>query len=211
VMHNAFEPFFTTKPPGEGSGLGLSQVYGVAKQSGGSVQIESAVGKGATISVLLPRALEAADRDVSSDPAPAVSDEPLHEAVIWNRVILVVDDEAECRETVSATLIANGFAVAVADSGEAALRLVDSGLDFDLLLVDFIMPGMNGIQLAREIRARRTSVPVVFFTGGNTESISGERWVVAKPFLGRTLIDTLCAALTLPHEDAVRHSTSQTV
>ena len=100
--------------------------------------------------------------------------------------ILVVDDEAECRETVSAMLAANGFAVTAAQSGEAALRLVEQGLDFHLLLVDFTMPGMSGVELAQEVRARRPSVPVVFFTGGDGEWISGERWVLRKPFLSRS-------------------------
>ena len=101
----------------------------------------------------------------------------------------------------------------LAESGEAALRLVDSGLDFHLLLVDFAMPGMNGAELAQEIRARRPSLPVVFFTGGDGEWISGERWVLMKPFLSRTLIDTLRAALGLSQETRrrSRHSTSQTV
>ena len=211
VLRNAFEPFFTTKPPGQGSGLGLSQVYGVASQSGGGVRIDSAVGKGTTVSVLFPRAAEEADADGASDPEQAAGAEP-RLATAANRTILVVDDEAECRETISAMLVANGFAAVVADSGEAALRLVDGGLEFDLLLVDFAMPGMNGAELAREMRARRPSVPVVFFTGGDAEWISGERWVLTKPFLGRTLIDTLRAALGLAQEaGSVRHSTSQTV
>jgi FixJ family two-component response regulator len=89
---------------------------------------------------------------------------------------------------------------------------VDSGVDFHLLLVDFAMPGMNGAELAQKIRARRPSLPVVFFTGGDSEWISGERWVLMKPFLSRTLTDTLRAALGLSQEpDAIRHSTSQTV
>ena len=82
---------------------------------------------------------------------------------------------------------------------------------FDLLLVDFAMPGMNGIELARGSCAPAI-VPVVFFTGGDGEPIGGERWVLVKPFLGRTLIETLRAALGLADTtDAIRHSTSQTV
>jgi signal transduction histidine kinase len=211
VQRNAFEPFFTTKPPGQGSGLGLSQVYGLASQSGGGVRIDSVVGKGTTVSVLLPRAAEEADADGASDPAHAARAEP-RLATAANRTILVVDDEAECRDTISAMLVANGFAAIVADSGEAALRLMDGGVEFHLLLVDFAMPGMNGAELAREMRARRPSIPVVFFTGGDAEWIGGERWVLMKPFLGRTLADTLRAALGLTQEaGSIRHSTSQTV
>jgi signal transduction histidine kinase/CheY-like chemotaxis protein len=212
VLQNAFEPFFTTKPPGQGSGLGLSQVYGVARQSGGSVRIDSAMGKGTTVSVLFPRATYETDRDASLDPERAASSEPQNATVAWHRRILVVDDEVECRDTISAMLTANGLAVAVAESGEAALRLVDSGLDFHLLLVDLVMPDMNGLELARQVRLRRPSIPVVFFTGGDAEPIGGERWVLVKPFLGRTLIETLRAALGLAEEsNAIRHSTSQTV
>ena len=129
-----------------------------------------------------------------------------------NRTILVVDDEAECRDTISAMLAANGFSVALAESGEAALRLVDRGLEFHLLLVDFAMPAMNGAELAQEVRARRPSIPVVFFTGGDGEWISGERWVLTKPFPSHTLTDTLRAALGLAQEtDSIRRTTSQTV
>jgi CheY-like chemotaxis protein len=109
-------------------------------------------------------------------------------------------------------LAANGFSVALAESGEAALRLVDRGLEFHLLLVDFAMPAMNGTELAREVRARRPSMPVVFLTGGDGEWISGERWVLTKPFPSHTLTDTLRTALGLAREDnTIRHSTSQTV
>jgi signal transduction histidine kinase/CheY-like chemotaxis protein len=212
VQRNAFEPFFTTKPPGQGSGLGLSQVYGLASQSGGGVQIDSAVGKGTTVTVLLPRASDQAHVAGGSVPEGAPGGEPRRDAVAWNRTILVVDDEAECRDTISAMLAASGFAAIVAESGEAALRLVDRGIDFHLVLVDFAMPGMNGAELAREMRARRSSVPVVFITGSDGEWISGERWVLMKPFLSRTLTDTLRAALGLVQEpSSVRHSTSQTV
>jgi FixJ family two-component response regulator len=89
---------------------------------------------------------------------------------------------------------------------------LDSGLDFQLLLVDVSMPGMSGTELAHEVRARRPSVPVVFFTGGDAEWISGERWVLAKPFLSRALMDTLRAALGLTGDSAAAwQNTSQTV
>jgi len=212
VQRNAFEPFFTTKPPGQGSGLGLSQVYGLASQSGGGVRIDSVVGKGTTVGVLFPRATEDADADDGTGSERAAGAEPRRDAPAWHRTILVVDDEVECRDTISAMLAANGFAAIVAESGEAALHLVDAGTDFDLLLVDFAMPGINGAELAQEIRTRRPSVPVVFFTGGDGEYISGERWVLMKPFLGHTLTDTLRAALGLtPQTSSIRHSTSQTV
>jgi len=212
VLHNAFEPFFTTKPPGLGSGLGLSQVYGVASQSGGGVRIESAVGKGTTVTVLFPRAARQTDVDGGEAPERAIGAGSRRGAAALNCTILVVDDEAECRDTISAMLTANGFSVALAESGEAALRLVDQGLGFHLLLVDFAMPAMNGAELAREVRARRPSIPVVFFTGGDGEWISGERWVLTKPLPNHTLTDTLRAALGLAQQtDSIRRATSQTV
>jgi signal transduction histidine kinase len=214
VLEKVFEPFFTTKPPGQGSGLGLSQVYGVASQSGGGVRIDSAPGKGTTVSVLFPRTADDTDADVGSGLEAAVGSEPRNNVAMdeCRCRILVVDDEGACRDTVSAMLTHNGFAVAAAESGEAALRLLANGLDFDLLLVDFGMPGMSGIELAQQVRGRQPSVPVVFFTGGDTEWISGERWVLAKPFLSRTLMDTLHAALGLTGEPAAtRQNTSQTV
>jgi signal transduction histidine kinase len=212
VARNAFEPFFTTKPPGQGSGLGLSQVYGVASQSGGGVRIDSVLGTGTTVRVFFPRAtLEAPDGSAPvTDPGEV--GELRQDGVGWGRTVLVVDDEAECRETIAAMLAVSGFTVAVAESGDAALELVDKGLDFHLLLVDVAMPGMNGVELAREVRARRPSVPVVFFTGGDADAVGGERWVLMKPFLSRTLISTLRAALGLTQEtSSARQSTSQTV
>jgi CheY-like chemotaxis protein len=205
VLGSAFEPFFTTKPPGQGSGLGLSQVYGVATQSGGGVRIDSAVGKGTTVSVLFPRA--AADESPDADAqkagaAPAQRDS----------IVLLVDDEADSRETITGMVSANGFSVIAADSGGEAIRLIELGLKFDILLVDFAMPGMNGVELAHAVWARRPSFPVVFFTGGDVEPISGERWVLMKPFLTRTLIDTLHAALEQTQgTDPARRSTTQAV
>ncbi|HET7879817.1 MAG TPA: PAS-domain containing protein [Acetobacteraceae bacterium] len=200
VLHNAFEPFFTTKPPGQGSGLGLSQVYGVASQSGGGVWIDSTLGKGTTVSVLLPRA--AKEAQVASGAEAATVTDP----ATGRRRILVVDDDAEVRDTVSAVLESNGFAATTAPTGEAALRLADEGLDFQLLLVDFAMPDMNGGELADEMRARRPALPVVFLAVGDGEWVSGERWVLRKPLAGRSLIETLHTALGQPRETAIRRS-----
>jgi DNA-binding response OmpR family regulator len=99
----------------------------------------------------------------------------------------------------------------MAESAAAALRLIDGGLDFHLLLVDVAMPDMNGVELTHKVRESRPSVPVVFLAGDD-EWISGERWVLLKPFLTRTLVDTVRAALGLTQEkDAVRQIRPQTV
>jgi CheY-like chemotaxis protein len=211
VQRNAFEPFFTTKPPGQGSGLGLSQVYGVASQSGGSVQIDSALGHGTTVSVLFPRAVPEADPDAISSLERAAQAKRPPEDGVRQRTVLVVDDEADYRDTVEALLAGSGFVPVMAENAEVALRLIDGGLDFHLLLVDVAMPDMNGVELTRKVRASRPSVPVVFLAGDD-EWISGERWVLMKPFLTRTLIDTVRAALGLTQEkDAVRQNRPQTV
>jgi signal transduction histidine kinase len=211
VRRNAFEPFFTTKPPGQGSGLGLSQVYGVASQSGGSVQIDSAPGQGTTVSVLFPRAAPEADHDGISGLERAALAERLPEDVVRQRTVLVVDDEADYRDTIEGLLASSGFATVMAENAEAALRLIDGGLDFHLLLVDVALPGMNGVELTRKVRESRPSVPVIFLAGDD-EWISGERWVLMKPFLSRTLTDTVRAALGLTQEkDAVRQNRPQTV
>jgi signal transduction histidine kinase/CheY-like chemotaxis protein len=207
VQRNAFEPFFTTKPTGQGSGLGLSQVYGVASQSGGSVRIDSALGKGTTVSVLFPRATQEPGLDSESGLERAAEAERPAEVTSGRRTVLVVDDEADCRDTIAALLTANGLTPVVAEDGQSALRLIDGGLELHLLLVDFAMPGMNGVELARQVRARRLSVPVVFLTGSDGEWIGGERWVLMKPFLSRTLVDTVRAALGLTQEkDQARHN-----
>ena len=206
VLRNAFEPFFTTKPPGQGSGLGLSQVYGVASQSGGGVRIESKVGVGTTVSVLLPRA-EAVSEPQSALERTAQALERQRAPRQWT--ILVVDDEPECRATIADMLLTNEFTAIVAESGHEALRLIDRGATFDLLLADYNMPHMTGIELADEVRRRRPALPVVFLTGADGDWIAGERWVLAKPFLTRSLIDMLHAALGHAQQgDAVRQATS---
>jgi CheY-like chemotaxis protein len=206
VLRNAFEPFFTTKPPGQGSGLGLSQVYGVANQSDGGVRIESKVGVGTTVSVLLPRA-ESIPEPQSGLARTAQTIERLRAS--QKRTILVVDDEPECRATIADMLLTNEYAPVIAESGHDALRLIDDGATFDLLLADYNMPRMTGIELADEVRKRWPTIPVVFLTGADGDWIAGERWVLAKPFLTRSLIEMLDAALGHAQQgDAVHQTTS---
>lgn len=193
VQRQALEPFFTTKPPGRGSGLGLSQVYGVASQSGGGVRIDSALGHGTTVSVYLPRATGA--------PEPLAQDAP-REMPSERGTVLLVEDEPAVRETVAGMLTTIGFTTLVAADGPAALRIMDAGHSFDVLLTDVVMPGMDGIQLAELVRARRPSTPVVLVTGyGDDQRVSGERWVLTKPFLASRLGETLRSALRPPDGD----------
>ncbi|HET8996190.1 MAG TPA: PAS-domain containing protein [Acetobacteraceae bacterium] len=191
VQRQALEPFFTTKPPGRGSGLGLSQVYGVANQSGGGVQIDSALGRGTRISVFLPRAATAPVQP----PVPAIGPAKT-ELARSQGTVLLVEDEPAVRETIAGMLTSLGFTALAAEDAAAALRLVESGRGFDLLLADLVMPGMDGVQLAGLVRARRPSLPVVLITGySDDRRVSGERWVLSKPFLASRLGETLGMAL----------------
>ncbi len=148
IVNLAFEPFFTTKEPGQGSGLGLSQVHGLAVQSGGDVRIQSAPGKGTTVTLLLPRAVAAAS------PA-AISPESRASGGCRAR-ILVVDDDPNVREMTCDMLTDRGFSVVSADCSEAALAILHADPAFDMLLTDFVMPGLNGLGL---VQAARDLIP----------------------------------------------------
>ncbi|BAP45771.1 multi-sensor hybrid histidine kinase [Pseudomonas sp. StFLB209] len=157
VLAKVFEPFFTTKDIGKGSGLGLAQVFGFAKQSGGGVRIDTEPGRGTEVSVYLPAVQHTATQ--AEPPVPA--QEPQNSG--HNRCILVVDDEHLIRDMLSEMLVLQGYRVRQANSGEQALQLLDDQVD--LLLTDFAMPGFNGAQLARAARDRYPQLPVVFLTG----------------------------------------------
>jgi len=181
VMAKAFEPFFTTKPVGKGSGLGLAQVYGFAKQSGGGVRIETRLGVGTTVKVFLPRAAEQRSRE--PDAAAAAADERLDGEP---RRVLVVDDDSAVREVTAALLAEMGCLVVEAGSGGAALHVLERDrTPFDLMVVDFAMPGMNGAEVAREAALRWPELPVLFVTGyADLTALQevGEDRVVQKPF-----------------------------
>jgi CheY-like chemotaxis protein len=158
VLARVFEPFFTTKDVGKGSGLGLSQVFGLAKQSGGGVRIDSSPGLGTSVEVYLPRSAQA------PKPAPAPEADPLA-APPADRKVLVVDDDHAVREVTASILGDLGYEVVEAGSGGAALDILDQHEEIDLLLLDFAMPGMNGAEVAREARLRRPHLPILFITG----------------------------------------------
>jgi len=157
VLARAFEPFFTTKPIGRGSGLGLAQVYGFAKQSRGGIAIDTKLGKGTVVRVFLPRASDSAEKasQVVADPAPDDR----------GRTVLLVDDDAAVRTTEAEVLASLGYHVLEAGSGGAALELLSDGRDIDALLIDFGMPGMNGAEVGRQALARRPGTPMLFVTG----------------------------------------------
>ncbi len=160
VAARAFDPFFTTKPMGEGTGLGLSMIYGFARQSGGQVRIYSEVGEGTTMCLYLPRHYGEADANEAAptSPEPGVAGH--------GRTVLVVDDEPTVRMLVSEVLEEKGYRVLEAHDGAAGLAMLRSDLRVDLLITDVGLPGgMNGRQLADAGRALRPSLPVLFITG----------------------------------------------
>ncbi|KQY89867.1 response regulator [Brevundimonas sp. Root1423] len=194
VLARVFEPFFTTKEVGKGSGLGLSQVFGLAKQSGGGVSIDTEVGRGTTIRIFLPRA----------GSAPVREREASHELLTAREaglVVLVVDDDDAVREVTAGFLSDLGYEVVEAGSGGAALDQLDQHRKIDAMVLDFAMPGMNGADLARELRMRCPTAPILFATGYvDAEALTGisEGLIVHKPFtqaeLARKLSRTLAGA-----------------
>jgi CheY-like chemotaxis protein len=155
VLARAFEPFFTTKEQGRGTGLGLAQLYGFAKQSGGTARIESREGEGTTVTIYLPRTRKerAAAEPTLLETKPAERSR-----------ILLVDDDDDVRQVAAALIEEIGYQVIVADSGEAALKLLNDG-GFALLLTDVAMPGMNGVQLAKEVKRLAPTLPILFASG----------------------------------------------
>ena len=183
VVERAFDPFFTTKPIGQGTGLGLSMVYGFAGQSGGAARIYSEVGKGTMICIYLPRHLgDGVEADLVTEldrPAPAAG----------QSTILVVDDEPLVRMVAVEILEELGHSVLEADDGPSALRVLTARPDIDLLITDVGLPnGMNGRQLADAVRVQRPELNVLFITGYAENAVLNhghlERGmqVITKPF-----------------------------
>ena len=195
VLARAFDPFFTTKEEGQGTGLGLSQVFGWVKQSGGHIKIYSEVGHGTTIKLYLPRAVaEGAVAPAPAEPVPLGGDE----------TILVVEDNANVRKTVVRQLHDLGYRSVEAESGASALKLVAEGLSFDLLLTDVVMPGgMTGYQLADRMRRDRPDTRVLF-TSGYTElarsadQLSRRDSLLSKPYRKQDLGRAVRRALDQP-------------
>ncbi|MEG3173884.1 PAS domain-containing protein [Sphingomonas sp. ZB1N12] len=183
VIAKAFDPFFTTKPLGLGTGLGLSMIYGFARQSGGHVRIYSEVGEGTNVCVYLPRHFGTAE-----DAAPEVelSDAPRAQA---GETVLVVDDEPTVRMLVVEVLEELGYAAIEAADGAAGLKLLQSDLRVDLLVTDVGLPGgMNGRQMADAARVGRPDLKILFITGYAENAVVGNghldpgMHVMTKPF-----------------------------
>ncbi len=158
TITRAFDPFFTTKPIGQGTGLGLSMIYGFSKQSHGHVTIESEVGNGTTVSLYLPRYNGALVEDTLIDIAHAPHAQD-------GETVLIVEDDPAVRVLVSAVLSELGYAFVEAGDADSAVPILDSGQRIDLLISDVGLPGMNGRQLAEIGRQYRPDLKVLFITG----------------------------------------------
>ena len=183
VAARAFDPFFTTKPLGEGTGLGLSMVYGFARQSGGQLRIYTEPGLGTTMSVYLPRHDEAPVADTEEPAAPIAPD-------TRQAVVLVVDDDATVRALVVDVLEECGYVVLEAADGPSALRVLDAQGKIDLLVTDVGLPGgMNGRQVADAARVQRPGLKIMFITGYAENAVMGNgrfeagMQVITKPFV----------------------------
>jgi CheY-like chemotaxis protein len=174
VIARAFEPFFTTKPIGQGTGLGLSMIYGFVRQSGGQVRIYSEVGQGTTVCIYLPRHYGEVDRE---SPVPRFDESPRAEQ---GETVLVVDDEAAIRMLITEVLEDLGYLAVEAADGPSGLKILQSDLRIDLMITDVGLPGgLNGRQLADAARVARPELKVLFITG------YAENAAIGKGYLGR--------------------------
>jgi PAS domain S-box-containing protein len=166
VAERAFEPFFSTKGAGQGTGLGLSQVYGFIKQSKGHIKIYSEAGEGTTVKIYLPRLLQEIDRGDEEEQAA----EPVEGA--GHETILVVEDDRDVRAYLVELLRDLNYRVLSAHDAVAALGMIETGdIRIDLLLTDVVLPGMNGRQLAEQAKNRRPDLKVLFTTGYSRNAI----------------------------------------
>ena len=180
TLAKVFEPFFTTKPIGQGTGLGLSMIYGFAKQSRGHVRVESTEGQGTTFRLYLPRyqgSVEAKSAAPARDAATGAGE-----------TVLVVEDDSAVRLIISDVLRELGYACIEASDGQAALPMLTSNTPLDLLITDVGLPGLNGRQLAEIARQHRPDLKILFVTGyaehatGHAPFLAPGMEMVTKPF-----------------------------
>jgi len=197
VTERAFEPFFTTKPIGEGTGLGLSQVYGFVGQSKGHITLESEPGVGTSVKIYLPRLVGVEEAAVK---APLVT-----ELVPMPATVLVVEDDGDVREYIVSALTQLGYSVLEAAEASAALSVIERHPEVDILLTDVGLPGINGRQLADEASRRHAGIKVLFISGYAKDAIvhngvldAGVE-LLSKPFTMNSLAQKI--ACVLQHAD----------
>ncbi len=203
IIENIFEPFFTTKPVGQGTGLGLSTVYGIVKQTGGFVYCSSEVGRGTTFHILLPRHAETAEEiakaaENAKPDAPAASGADL----TGSATILLVEDEEAVRAFASRALASRGYTVHEAGTGQEALAVMEeTGGEVDLVVSDVVMPEMDGPSLLRELRRTRPDLKIIFVSGYAEDAFAknlpeGEQFhFLPKPFTLKALATAVKEAL----------------
>jgi PAS domain S-box-containing protein len=198
VLSKIFDPFFTTKPIGKGTGLGLSQVHGFAHQAGGTVKVESELGKGATISILLPR-----------DRSKQQSMEPIIGETKGSGTVLLVEDNPDVASVSMNLLEQLGYIVRKVSDAEAALREVERS-DIDLVFSDIVMPGkMDGLALARRLREIRPNLPVLLATGYSdaAANVRGDFPILRKPYEIHQLSQAIAR---LPRESVLERKSAPT-
>lgn len=191
VLSHVVEPFFTTKKTGKGTGLGLSMAYNFTKQSGGDLRIKSTLGKGTTVSVMLP--------GTGATNGINVSKEVEKEVPGGSETILIVEDELRVRKLAKRRLQALGYQIVEAENAAAAKEMLAAGTVVNLLFSDIIMPcGMSGIELARWARNNMPALKVLLTTGaihqihGEEERIENESFhLLRKPYTDKTLAQTI--------------------
>jgi signal transduction histidine kinase/ActR/RegA family two-component response regulator len=199
VLPKVFDPFFSTKPMGRGTGLGLSQVYGFSRQSGGVARIRTEAGKGTSVEMLFPQAdAEATEESVARQQAPAPALAPPGH-------ILVVEDDADVRRVIVECLSLIGYKVSEAANGHEALALLGQGKP-DLLVVDYAMPDMSGAEVISEARKLYGELPVILATGyadmAAVERLAGRPRILRKPFDIAQLGDAVNSVLDASRERA---------
>src|SRR5258708_7267615 len=187
VLLRVFEPFFTTKAVGRGSGLGLAQVYSFAKQSNGLAEIDSALGRGTTVTLYLPRAAGAVP--------PHEAAAPPQDFAGAARRVLIVEDDGEVADVAQGYLEAFGFQTVVVDRAARALDLLSRDSAFDLVLSDIVMPdGMSGIELSQQLARRFPRLPVLLTTGYAGPQPTADDTavdVLRQPYHARTLREAI--------------------
>ncbi len=198
TLQHIFEPFFTTKEVGKGTGLGLATVYGIMKQSGGYIWVDSELGKGSCFQIFLPRVEEAVTH-VAEETSPSPNSQ-------GNETILVVEDAEPLRKLARTFLEERGFQVLTASSGEEALKVAaEFSGKIHLLLTDVVMPGMNGRVLAEQLLPKRPGMKVLYMSGYTDSFIAGHgvleegTHLLHKPFTEEVLISKVCEVLKSVH------------
>jgi two-component system cell cycle sensor histidine kinase/response regulator CckA len=194
TLARLFDPFFTTKDLGKGTGLGLSTVYGLVGQSGGMIEVESAIALGSTFTILLPKVAPRFEKHDGRAP---------HSPEVGIGVVLMVEDEPSVREFARRVLDRAGHTLLTAGNGEEAIHVAESWQgSIDVLLTDIVMPGMHGQVLAARLLKLRPALRVIFMSGYAEDSVPAlDRFVtpaafLAKPFSSMTLIDAVAREIT---------------